>query len=78
LPSPADLEAKTRQQIEGGRLDPTPFATHHFPLANTVEAYDVFGAAGETDALKVVIQAAPPIPVQPENEVFAFETAIRT
>src|SRR5579862_9377126 len=31
--------------IEGGRLDPTPFATHHFPLAETEAAYDVFGDA---------------------------------
>ena len=34
--------------IEGGRLDPTVFATHRFPLADTEEAYDVFGAAAET------------------------------
>src|SRR5207248_151700 len=44
--------------IEGGRLDPTPFATHHFALADTEHAYDVFGAAAETHALKVVLQAA--------------------
>ncbi len=45
--------------IEGGRLDPTVFATHHFTLADTEEAYDVFGAAAETQALKVVLQAVP-------------------
>ena len=45
--------------IEGGRLDPTVFATHHFSLAQTVEAYDVFAAAAETGALKVVLQAIP-------------------
>ena len=45
--------------IEGGRLDPTVFATHHFPLSDTVAAYDVFGAAAETGALKVVLQAVP-------------------
>lgn len=45
--------------IEGGRLDPTVFATHHFALADTEEAYDVFGATAETQALKVVLQAVP-------------------
>ena len=45
--------------IEGGRLDPTVFATHHFALADTEQAYDVFGAAAETHALKVVLQAVP-------------------
>lgn len=45
--------------IEGGRLDPTVFATHHFALADTVEAYDVFAAAAETHALKVVLHAVP-------------------
>jgi alcohol dehydrogenase len=45
--------------IEGGRLDPTVFATHHFALADTEQAYEVFGAAAETHALKVVLEAAP-------------------
>jgi alcohol dehydrogenase len=45
--------------IEGGRLDPTVFATHHFALADTEEAYDVFAAAAETGALKVVLHATP-------------------
>jgi alcohol dehydrogenase len=31
------------------------FATHHFPLAQILEAYDVFGRAAETKALKVVL-----------------------
>ena len=42
--------------IEGGRLDPTVFATHRFPLGETMEAYDVFAAAAETNALKVVLE----------------------
>ena len=45
--------------IEGGRLDPTVFATHRFALDDTEAAYDIFGAAAETHALKVVLQAAP-------------------
>ncbi len=45
--------------IEGGRLDPTVFATHRFALDDTEAAYDVFAAAAETHALKVVLQAVP-------------------
>ena len=51
--------AKLLRLIEGGRLDPTVFATHRFALADTEEAYDVFGAAAETKALKVVLQGVP-------------------
>ena len=42
--------------IAEGRLDPTPFATHRFALGDTLEAYDTFAAAAETDALKVVLE----------------------
>jgi alcohol dehydrogenase len=45
--------------IEGGRLDPTVFATHRFSLAESEQAYDVFSAAAETHALKVVLEAVP-------------------
>jgi alcohol dehydrogenase len=45
--------------IAEGRLDATPFATHRFPLEETMAAYDTFAAAGETDALKVVLEGAP-------------------
>jgi len=45
--------------IATGRLDPTPFATHRFELAETMEAYDVFGDAAKTNALKVVLSAQP-------------------
>ena len=44
------------QLIAEGRLDATPFATHHFALDETLEAYDTFGAAAETEALKVVLE----------------------
>ena len=50
--------------IEGGRLDPTVFATHRFPLGDAEEAYDVFGAAAETHALKVVLNAMVPLDQQ--------------
>jgi alcohol dehydrogenase len=45
--------------IAAGRLDPTPFATHRFDLDDAMEAYDVFGDAATTNALKVVLSAQP-------------------
>src|SRR6187551_1462689 len=50
---------KLLKLIEGGRLDPTPFATHRFQLEETMEAYDVFADAATTNALKVVLSALP-------------------
>jgi alcohol dehydrogenase len=50
--------------IEGGRLDPTPFATHRFQLDETMDAYEVFADAASTKALKVVLSA---LPVEPER-----------
>jgi alcohol dehydrogenase len=50
--------------IEGGRLDPTPFATHRFQLEETMEAYGVFADAANTQALKVVLSALPVEPVR--------------
>ena len=44
------------QLIQAGRLDPTVFATHTFPLSDAMAAYDVFSRAGETGALKVVLK----------------------
>jgi alcohol dehydrogenase len=41
----------------GGRIEAEKLGTHHFKLDEIERAYDVFGAAGEHDALKVVIQA---------------------
>ena len=38
-----------------GRLTPERFASHHFPFASIIDAYDTFGRAAETKALKVVI-----------------------
>src|SRR5204863_7836618 len=38
--------------IAEGRLDPTPFATHRFALEDTMAAYDTFGDAAHTHALK--------------------------
>ncbi len=44
------------QLIVEGRLDATPFATHRFGLDDTLAAYETFAAAGETNALKVVLE----------------------
>jgi alcohol dehydrogenase len=45
--------------IAEGRLDATPFATHRFALADTMDAYEAFGDAAHTHALKVVLEAEP-------------------
>jgi alcohol dehydrogenase len=45
--------------IANGRLDPTPFATHRFELAETEQAYETFADAASTNALKVVLSAQP-------------------
>jgi alcohol dehydrogenase len=42
--------------ISSGRLDPTLFATHRYPLADAMAAYDTFADAAHTGALKVVLQ----------------------
>jgi alcohol dehydrogenase len=51
--------ARLLKLISEGRLDPLPFATHRYPLSSVEEAYDIFAAAAETDALKVVLEAEP-------------------
>ena len=57
------VDTKTTPQlmklIEERKLDPSPFATHHFMLDEAEQAYDVFAAAAETHALKVVLSALP-------------------
>jgi alcohol dehydrogenase len=40
-----------------GRIEAEKLGTHHFSFDQVEEAYDVFGAADEHDALKVVITA---------------------
>jgi alcohol dehydrogenase len=40
-----------------GRMEAEKLGTHRFALNDMEQAYDVFGAAGEHNALKVVIQA---------------------
>jgi alcohol dehydrogenase len=47
--------------IESGRLDPTRFTTHRFPLGDVMAAYDVFADAANSGALKVVLTGEPRI-----------------
>ncbi len=44
--------------IASGRLDPSLFATHRFPMGETMAAYDTFADAASTGALKVVLQGS--------------------
>jgi alcohol dehydrogenase len=44
--------------VAQGRLDPTVMATHRYALGDTMAAYDTFGDAAATGALKVVLQGA--------------------
>src|ERR1019366_1458655 len=44
--------------ISSGRLDPSLFATHRFPLGETMAAYDTFADAANSGALKVVLHGA--------------------
>ncbi len=41
--------------IGSGQVAPGRFVTHHFHLDDFIEAYDVFGRAADTGALKVVL-----------------------
>jgi alcohol dehydrogenase len=44
--------------ISAGRIDPLPFTTHRFDLNQAMAAYDPFGHADETGALKVLMRGA--------------------
>jgi alcohol dehydrogenase len=59
---------KLLKLIASGRLDPTAFATHRFSLEETMDAYDVFGAAAETNALKVVLEGAKHLQLVPAGD----------
>lgn len=41
--------------VMAGKLEPARLITHHFMLDDILDAYDVFGRAAETEALKVII-----------------------
>lgn len=42
--------------VQSGKVDPTRLITHRFALDDIMNAYDTFGRAAETQALKVIIQ----------------------
>ena len=42
--------------IKTGKIDATQLVTHHFKLSEIDKAYEVFKNAGETNALKVIIE----------------------
>lgn len=43
--------------VQSKKLDPAQLITHRFPLDRILDAYDTFGRAAETKALKVIISA---------------------
>ena len=43
--------------VQSGKLNPKRLITHRFPLSKILDAYETFGHAAETRALKVVIEA---------------------
>ena len=43
--------------VQSRRIDPKQLITHRFKLDNILEAYDTFGAAAKTGALKVLVEA---------------------
>jgi alcohol dehydrogenase len=42
--------------VASGKIEPKKLITHHFKLDEILEAYDTFGRAAETHALKVIIE----------------------
>jgi alcohol dehydrogenase len=43
--------------VQAKKVDPSQLVTHHFSLAQVEDAYDTFGHAAKTQALKVIIEA---------------------
>jgi alcohol dehydrogenase len=41
--------------VAAGRIDPLPFTTHRFTLDQAMDAYDTFGRAADTGAMKVLM-----------------------
>lgn len=42
--------------VQAHKIDPTRLITHHFKLDQILDAYDTFGRAADTHALKVIIE----------------------
>jgi alcohol dehydrogenase len=43
--------------VQSKKIDPMQLVTHHFKLDQIIEAYDTFGQAAKTKALKIIIEA---------------------
>ena len=43
--------------VQSRKLDPKPLITHRFRLDQILDAYETFGHAASTGALKVIIEA---------------------
>ena len=43
------------KNVTSGKLEPKKLITHHFALGDILQAYKVFGNAGEEKAIKVII-----------------------
>jgi alcohol dehydrogenase len=43
--------------VQSNRIDPKRLITHRFTLSRILDAYDTFGTAAKTNALKVLIEA---------------------
>jgi alcohol dehydrogenase len=41
--------------VQSGKIDPTRLITHRFKFDDILEAYETFGHAADTKALKVII-----------------------
>lgn len=51
----ATTTAMLLKLVAQGKLDPQRFVTHRFDLSDVMDAYDAFGRAAETKALKVAL-----------------------
>jgi len=45
------------KSVKSNRIDPKQLITHHFKLDDIISAYETFGHAADTHALKVIIEA---------------------
>ena len=43
--------------VQAGKIDPKLLITHRFKLDRILDAYETFGNAAKTKALKVIIEA---------------------
>jgi alcohol dehydrogenase len=43
--------------VRSGKIDPAALITHHFKFDRILDAYETFGHAADTHALKVLIEA---------------------